>query len=99
MLSLAPEQLTTCDLDALIAQAELLKQHHRDTFTSPFPKAPSRWLSHDHLRPQAMTFTSQGDVDGSGLPLPLWPQQGRALAPRGAARTLLGALHGLPLRR
>lgn len=64
MLSLSHDQLTACDLDAFRAQAELLNQHNRDTFTTPFPKAPSRWLSHDAFVPQPITLTPQGDVDG-----------------------------------
>ena len=46
ILSLSDEQLTAFDLDALIAHAELLNQHNRETFTTPFPKVPGRWLSH-----------------------------------------------------
>ena len=64
MLSLSPEQLTTFDLDAFIAHAELLNQHNRETLTTPFPKAPSRWLSHYACIPHPIAFTSQGDVDG-----------------------------------
>jgi hypothetical protein len=64
ILSLSPEQLPAFDLDAFIAHAELLNQHHRDTFATPFPKAPSRWLSHYEFMPRPMAFTSQGDVDG-----------------------------------
>jgi hypothetical protein len=64
MLSLSPQQRTAFDLDAFIAHAELLNQHHRDTFTTAFPKAPSRWLSHYAFAPHAIAFTSQGDVDG-----------------------------------
>ena len=64
ILSLSDEQLTAFDLDALIAHAELLNQHNRETFTDPFPKAPSRWLSHYQFSPQAIAFTSEGDVDG-----------------------------------
>jgi hypothetical protein len=64
ILSLSPEQLTTFDLDAFIAHAELLNQHNRNTFTTPFPKAPRRWLSHYACIPHAIEFTSQGDVDG-----------------------------------
>jgi hypothetical protein len=64
ILSLSPEQLTAFDLDALLAHAELLNQRHRETFTTAFPKAPSRWLSHYQFRPQAIEFTSKGDVDG-----------------------------------
>src|SRR6478735_5346214 len=64
MLSLSPEQLTTFDLDAFIAHAELLNQHNRETLTTPFPKAPSRWLSHYAFIPHPIEFTSQGDVDG-----------------------------------
>jgi len=64
LLSLSHEQLTAFDLDAFIARAELLNQHNRETCTTPFPKAPSRWLSHYEFIPQAIAFTSQGDVDG-----------------------------------
>src|SRR6516164_755434 len=64
ILSLSPEQLTTCNLDAFIAHAALLNQHNRDTFTTPFPKALSRWLSHYEFTPHPIEFTSQGDVDG-----------------------------------
>jgi hypothetical protein len=64
ILSLSPEQLTAFDLDAFIAHAEALNQHHRNTFTTPFPKASSRWLSHYAFRPHAIELTSQGDVDG-----------------------------------
>ena len=64
ILSLSHEQLTACDLDAFVAHAEILNQHNRDTFTTPFPKAPSRWLSHYAFIPHPITFTSQGDVDG-----------------------------------
>lgn len=64
LLLLSPEQLTAFDFDAFIAYAELLNQHNRDTFTTPFPKAPSRWLSHYQFTPHAIEFTSQGDVDG-----------------------------------
>ena len=64
ILSLSPEQLPAFNLDAFIAHAELLNQHHRDTFATPFPKAPSRWLSHYEFMPRPIAFTSQGDVDG-----------------------------------
>jgi hypothetical protein len=64
ILSLSPEQLTAFDLDAFIAHAALLNQHHRETFITPFPKAPSRWLSHYDFTPRAVEFTSQGHVDG-----------------------------------
>ena len=63
-LSLSPEQLTAFDLDAFVAHAEALNQHHRETFTTPFPKAPSRWLSHYEFTPHPIELTSQGDVDG-----------------------------------
>lgn len=64
ILTLSPDQLTTFDLDVFVAHAELLNQHNRQTFTTPFPKAPSRWLSHYQFRPQAIAFTSEGEVDG-----------------------------------
>ena len=64
ILSLSHEQLTAFDLDALVAHAEALNQHHRETFTTPFPKAPSRWLSHYEFAPHPIELTSQGEVDG-----------------------------------
>ena len=64
ILSLSPEQLTAFNLDALVAHAEILNQHNRETFTTPFPKAPSRWLSHYEFAPHAIELTSQSDVDG-----------------------------------
>jgi hypothetical protein len=63
-LSLSPEQLTAFDLDAFVAHAESLNQHNRETFTTPFPKAPSRWLSHYDFTPHPIELTAQGDVDG-----------------------------------
>jgi hypothetical protein len=44
--SLSPEQLTPFDLDAFLAHTHILNQHNRNTFTTPFPKASSRWLSY-----------------------------------------------------
>ena len=64
IVSLSPEQLTAFDLDALIAHAERLNEYNRDTFTTPFPKTSSRWLSHYAFLPHTIEFTSQGDVDG-----------------------------------
>ena len=64
ILSLSPDQLTTFDLDAFVAHAEVLNQHNRKTFTTPFPKAPSRWLSLYRFTPHPIEMTSQGDVDG-----------------------------------
>ena len=70
ILSLSPEQLTSFDLDAFIAQVEALNQHNREHFTTPFPKAPSRWLSHYEFTPHPIALTSQGDIDG-GLSWPV----------------------------
>jgi hypothetical protein len=64
ILSLAHEQLTAFDLNAFVAQAEAFNQHNRDTFTTPFPKVPSRWLSHYHFTPPPLAFTAEGDIDG-----------------------------------
>jgi hypothetical protein len=70
ILSLSHDQLTAFDLDAFIAHAKALNQHHRTIFTTPFPKAPSRWLSHYEFTPHAIEFTAQGEVEG-GLSAPL----------------------------
>lgn len=64
ILSLSPTQLTPFDLGAFIAHAHALNQQNRDTFTTPFPKASSRWLSHYEFISHPIEFTSQGDVDG-----------------------------------
>ncbi len=64
ILSLSPDQRTSCDLDAFVAQAEDLNQRNRATFTTPFPKAPSRWISHYAFTPRPIELTSQGDVEG-----------------------------------
>ena len=64
ILALSPDQLTACDLDALITHAHALNQQNRIPFTTPFPKAASRWLSHYEFTPHPMALTSQGEVDG-----------------------------------
>jgi len=62
--SLSHEQLTSFDLEAFVTQAAALNQHHRETFTTRFPKVPSRWLSHYTFTPRPMVLTREGDVDG-----------------------------------
>ena len=64
IISLSHEQLTSCDLEAFVTQAEALNQHHRETFTTRFPKGPSRWLSHYAFTPRPIMLTREGDVDG-----------------------------------
>src|SRR5712691_10677107 len=64
MLSLAHEQLTSFDLEAFVTQAKALNQHHRETFTTRFPKVPSRWLSHYAFTPRPIVLTREGDVEG-----------------------------------
>ena len=67
ILSLSPEQLTVFDLNALITHAEAFNQHHRETFTTPFPKAPSRWRSHYEFAPQPIELTALFLVAGVGF--------------------------------
>lgn len=57
-------QLTSLDLEAFVRQAEALNQRNRERFTSPFPKCPSRWISHYQFEPRPITFTDQGAVEG-----------------------------------
>src|SRR5215470_213843 len=64
MLLLSHAQLMAFDLDAFVSHAEALNQRNRDTFTTPFPKAPSRWLSHYEFIPHPIVLTPEGDVDG-----------------------------------
>ena len=77
VVPLSDEHLTACDLDAFVTHADALNQHNRETFTTPFPKTPSRWLSHYDFTPQPIELTSQGDVDGGlswlvGATLGIW---------------------------
>lgn len=64
ILSLSHEQLTSFDLDAFVAHADALNQHNRETFTTPFPKAPDRWLSHYAFTSRPLVLTREGDVEG-----------------------------------
>jgi hypothetical protein len=64
MLSLSHDQRTAFNLDAFIAHAQALNQHNRAIFTTPFPQAPSRWISRYAFTPHPMALPSQGDVDG-----------------------------------
>jgi len=64
MLSLSHEPLTSFDLDAFGAPADALNQPNRKAFTTPFPKAPRRWLSHYECTPRPIALTREGDVEG-----------------------------------
>ena len=63
-ISLSHEQLTSFDLDAFASHANALNQHYRETFTTPFPKSSSRWLSHYHFTPRPLAWTTEGDIEG-----------------------------------
>ena len=63
-IALAREQLTALDLDAFVSHAATLNQHHGTTFTTPFPKVSSRWLSHYQFTPRPLALTTAGDVEG-----------------------------------
>ena len=69
IVSLSHEHLTSFDLEAFMTHVAALTQHPREAFTTPFPKAPNRWLSHYHFTPRPLTLTQDGDVEGglSGL--------------------------------
>jgi hypothetical protein len=64
ILSLSHAQLTAFDLEAFVAHADALNQRHSETFTTPFPKVPGRWLSHYQFTPRPIALTTEGDVDG-----------------------------------
>jgi hypothetical protein len=60
-------QLTSLDLDAFVRQAKALNQQNRERFTSPFPKRPSRWISHyqqnlENLRRNGVTPISMAST-------------------------------------
>ena len=56
--------LTSLDLDAFVRQAKALNQQNREHFTTPFPKRPSRWISHYQFQPRPITFTDKGAIEG-----------------------------------
>jgi hypothetical protein len=64
MIALSDAQLTPFDLDAFVRQTHILNQRNRETFTTPFPKAPSRWLSHYTFTPRPLALTPEGDIEG-----------------------------------
>jgi hypothetical protein len=45
-LPLSQERIAPFDLEALVNEAATLNQRALNAFTTPFPKAPNRWLSH-----------------------------------------------------
>jgi hypothetical protein len=57
-------QLTSLDLEAFVSQAKALNQRNQATFTTPFPKHSSRWISHYQFHPRPITFTEKGAVEG-----------------------------------
>jgi hypothetical protein len=65
IISVAPSQLTSVDLEAFISQAKALNQQNRERFTTPFPKPDSRWISHYQFQPRPITFTDKGAVEGN----------------------------------
>jgi hypothetical protein len=64
ILSLSHEHLTSFALEAFVVHAEALNQHHLAACTTPFPKAPSRWLSHYQFTPRPIALTNAGEVEG-----------------------------------
>lgn len=63
-LPLSQERIAPFDLEAFVQAAATLNQRVLDAFTTPFPKAPHRWLSHYHFRPRPIEFTAAGEVEG-----------------------------------
>jgi hypothetical protein len=47
-----------------VSHANALNQHQRETFTTAFPKAPSRWLSPSHFISRPLALTTEGDGEG-----------------------------------
>jgi hypothetical protein len=68
-LPLIREKIVPFDLEAFVHQATALNQRNAEMVTTPFPKAPHRWLSHYQCTPRPITFTAEGEVEGglSGL--------------------------------
>ncbi len=64
IITVSREQLTSLNLEAFVAQAAALNQRNREAWTTPFPTAPERWLSHSPFMPRSIAFTSEGEVEG-----------------------------------
>ena len=63
-LPLSQEHIAPFDLEAFVQASATLNQQVLEAFTTPFPKAPHRWLSHDHFQPRPIEFTAAGEVEG-----------------------------------
>jgi hypothetical protein len=57
ILSLAHEPLAAFDFDAFVTHADALNQRHCEAFTTSFPKAPRRWLSHYTFTPRPIALS------------------------------------------
>lgn len=67
ILALSPAQLTSFDLETFMTHAKALNQQHLEACPTPFPKAPSRWLSHYQFTSRPLALTREGDVDGGSV--------------------------------
>jgi len=63
-LPLSQECIAPFDREMFVHEAAKLHQRPLEAFTTPFPKAPPRWVSHDHFRPRPLEFTAAGAVEG-----------------------------------
>ena len=63
-LPLAGEKIRAFDLESLQEKAAELNRRHEEAFSTPFPKAPDRWLSRYQFEPRPIEFTPDGEVEG-----------------------------------
>ena len=63
-LALSADKIQPFDLEALGEKAAELNRKNRENYTTPFPKAPSRWLSYYRFEPCPVEFTPEGEVEG-----------------------------------
>jgi len=63
-LSLSVKNIQPFDLESLREKAAEMNRRHMETFNTPFPKDPSRWLSYYQFEPRSIEFTSEGEVEG-----------------------------------
>ncbi len=68
-ISLPQERMADFDLEAFVRAAEELNRRNAETFTLPFPKDPSRFISHYHFELRPPEFAGVGEPQGglSGL--------------------------------
>ena len=63
-IPLSAETIQPFDLENLREKAAELNRKNRETYITPFPKDPSRWVSYYQFEPRPIELTPDGEVEG-----------------------------------